>query len=187
MDWFSVVGKYIFHLFIEPRERVHLLSIQSIYIGSWMICRNLYILNNIDKLSCSCPFHTIRDLPCLSGASIFRFILYVHLHWWWSFELKSQRKTIRVFHPISCTFMRVPLAKGFFLPRWDTCFEKYIDMLYSQLLLGTGAFPFSGTFCNVRRLLQLLVSLLLFICVLIIRALHIGMCNVICSNVHVFQ
>ena len=54
-------------------------------------------------------FHMIsRDPPFLSGASIFPFILYVHLHWWWFFEQKSQRKTIRAFHSISHTFMGIP-------------------------------------------------------------------------------
>ena len=142
MDWFSVAGKYIFHLFIEPRERVHLLSIHSMYIGSWMICRNLYILNNIDKLSCSCPFHTIRDLPCLSGASIFRFILYVHLHWWWSFELKSENH-----QSISLHFMYVyegSISQRLLSPSLRHMFRKIHWYAVFPIITRDGCFPVFG-------------------------------------------
>ena len=65
-------------------------------------------------------------------------------------------------------------------------FPKYINMLYSYLLIGTGCFPVPGKFVT-SAITTIHVGLLPYVCVFLICALLIEMCNLMYSNVNVFQ
>ena len=65
-------------------------------------------------------------------------------------------------------------------------FRKYINMLCSYLLIGTGCFPVPGT-CVTSAITAIHVGLLPYVCVFLICALLIEMYNLMYSNVNVFQ
>ena len=88
----------------------------------------------------------------------------VHLTWWWFFELKPQRKTIRVFHSISRTFMRSHKTQAFFSLFEAHVSKKYINVLHSYLLIGTGCFPVPATSSNHNNYVFVYYRILL-ICV----------------------